>query len=53
MCIRDRKEIGNTNTIDQSIAKFGGANGIPAVNTDWYDEILRVAPVSYTHLCLI
>lgn len=39
------KEIGNTNTIDQSIAKFGGTNGIPAVNTDWYDEILRVAPM--------
>jgi len=39
------KEIGNTGSIDQSIAKYGGSNGIPAVNTDWYDEILRTAPM--------
>lgn len=38
-------EIGNTNEINQSISKYGGNNGIPSVNTDWYDEILRVAPM--------
>lgn len=37
------KEIGNTKTVDQSIARYGGSNGIPAVNTDWYDELLRTA----------
>ncbi|MBK5720855.1 TonB-dependent receptor [Dysgonomonas sp. Marseille-P4677] len=39
------KEIGNTTSIDQSIAKYGGSNGIPAVNTDWFDEILKPAPM--------
>lgn len=39
------KEIGNTSAIDQSITKYGGSNGIPAINTDWYDEILRTAPM--------
>ena len=39
------KEIGNTTAVDQSIARYGGSNGIPAVNTNWYDEILKTAPM--------
>lgn len=39
------KEIGNTSSIEQSIARYGGSNGIPSVDTDWYDEILRTAPM--------
>ncbi|MDU1892605.1 MAG: TonB-dependent receptor [Dysgonomonas sp.] len=39
------REIGNTSAIDQSIARFGGSNGIPSANTDWYNEILRTAPM--------
>lgn len=39
------KEIGTTAPINQSIEKFGGSNGIPAINTNWYDEILKTAPM--------
>ena len=39
------KEIGNTSAIQQSITRYGGSNGIPSVDTDWYDEILKDAPM--------
>ncbi|WP_165020291.1 SusC/RagA family TonB-linked outer membrane protein [Dysgonomonas sp. ZJ279] len=41
-------EIGNTTAINQSINRFGGANGIPSTDTDWYDELLRTA-VMHNH----
>lgn len=39
------KEMGNTSTIDQSIKLYGGTDGIPNVNTNWYDELLRTAKI--------
>lgn len=31
--------------VDESIAKWGGVNGIPSINTDWYKELLTTAPM--------
>lgn len=36
-------EIGTTTSITQSINKYGGSNGMPSTNTDWYNELLRTA----------
>src|SRR5690606_3992559 len=33
--------IGNQSIVDNSISKFGGTNGVPSTNTDWYNELLR------------
>lgn len=37
------KEIGDVSAVEQSISRFGGNNGSPLVNTDWYDQILKTA----------
>jgi TonB-linked outer membrane protein, SusC/RagA family len=37
------REAGLNHYAESSIARFGGANGIPSTNTDWYDELLKTA----------
>jgi TonB-linked SusC/RagA family outer membrane protein len=44
------KEIGNTTAIDASIAAWGGVNGVPTANTDWYKELIRVGQVQNHNL---
>lgn len=39
--------------VDAAILRYGGANGIPAVSTDWYDELIRNnAPIHNHNLSL-
>lgn len=44
------KEIGNTTSIDASIAAWGGVNGVPIANTDWYNELIRLGQVQNHNL---
>lgn len=41
--------VGNQGIVDASITKFGGANGVPSTNTDWYDELLRSNALIHNH----
>lgn len=34
------KEIGDMVSIDASISRWGGSDGVPATDTDWYGELL-------------
>ncbi|MBS2210151.1 TonB-dependent receptor [Carboxylicivirga mesophila] len=44
---------GNEQYVDAAIARWGGTNGIPAVSTDWYDELIRSsAPIQNHNLSL-
>ncbi|GJM63143.1 SusC/RagA family TonB-linked outer membrane protein [Persicobacter diffluens] len=31
--------------VDNAIAMYGGANGVPSVSTDWYNELIKSAPI--------
>lgn len=31
--------------IENSISRYGGANGIPSTNTDWYKELTKLSPM--------
>ncbi|MCD8193640.1 MAG: SusC/RagA family TonB-linked outer membrane protein, partial [Tannerellaceae bacterium] len=45
------REMGDQKFIEilnSSIEQYGGSNGIPATNTNWYDELLRTA-VMHSH----
>jgi TonB-linked SusC/RagA family outer membrane protein len=44
------KEIGNTTSVDASIAAWGGVNGVPATSTDWYKKLSRVGQVQNHNL---
>ena len=37
------REAGMTSNIDKSIELYGGTNGVPNPNTDWYKELMRSA----------
>lgn len=41
--IREGNDTGLIKYLDNSIALWGGENGVPATSTDWYDELLRTA----------
>ena len=41
--------VGNQSIVDNSITKFGGANGKPLSNTDWYNELLRSNALIHNH----
>lgn len=41
--------VGNQSIVDNSISKFGGTNGVPSTNTDWYDELLRSNAAIHNH----
>lgn len=41
--------VGNQGIVDNSISKFGGSNGVPSTNTDWYDELLRSNAFIHNH----
>ena len=41
--------VGNQSIVDNSITKFGGANGSPSTNTNWYDELLRANALIHNH----
>jgi TonB-linked SusC/RagA family outer membrane protein len=34
------KEYGDLTNVNASIAKWGGSNGVPSTDTDWYSELL-------------
>lgn len=40
---------GDKFIVDNSIAKFGGENGKPTQNTNWYDELLRSKALITNH----
>lgn len=41
--VKDTGDKGILSYIDNSIKLYGGTNGVPNVNTDWYDELLKTA----------
>lgn len=41
--------VGHQGIVDASITKFGGINGVPSTNTDWYDELLRSNALIHNH----
>lgn len=41
--INDVGDAGIQKWIENSINLYGGANGVPSTNTDWYDELTRTA----------
>ena len=41
--------VGNQAIVDNSITKFGGQNGVPTTNTDWYNELLRSNALIQNH----
>ncbi len=41
----DAEVPGVAGILDKSVTLWGGANGTPSTNTDWYKTILRTAPV--------
>ncbi|WP_075602294.1 SusC/RagA family TonB-linked outer membrane protein [Saccharicrinis aurantiacus] len=44
---------GNGRFVDNAIAKYGGANGVPGVSTDWYDELIKsTAPIQNHNLSI-
>lgn len=40
------KEFGDLTTVNESIKHWGGSNGIPATDTDWYRELLKTGTIS-------
>ena len=40
------KEFGDLTTVYESIKHWGGSNGIPATDTDWYRELLKTGTIS-------
>lgn len=40
---KDGNDTGILNYVNNSIALYGGTDGVPNVNTDWYDELLKTA----------
>ncbi|WP_439185607.1 SusC/RagA family TonB-linked outer membrane protein [Carboxylicivirga taeanensis] len=44
---------GYINRVNAAITRYGGENGVPAVSTDWYDELIRKsAPVQNHNVSL-
>lgn len=41
--IKEANNVAGLNAINNSINSFGGANGVPSANTDWFSELLRPA----------
>lgn len=41
--------VGNQNLVNSSITKFGGENGKPSTNTDWFNELLRNNAFIHNH----
>lgn len=41
--IKDVGDAGILQYINNSINLYGGSDGVPSTNTDWYDELLRTA----------
>ncbi|GGH13079.1 TonB-dependent receptor [Sphingobacterium alkalisoli] len=41
--------VGNKNIVDNSVSKFGGQDGRPTTNTDWYGELLRSNALIHNH----
>ena len=39
-------EYGDLTNVNASIAKWGGSNGVPSTDTDWYDELLGTGYVT-------
>jgi TonB-linked SusC/RagA family outer membrane protein len=46
-------EAGNLTAVNASIAAWGGVNGVPKANTDWYKELTRQGLVQNHNLDLI
>jgi TonB-linked SusC/RagA family outer membrane protein len=40
------EEYGDLTTVEASIEKWGGSNGIPSTDTDWYDELLKTGTIT-------
>ncbi len=40
------KEYGDLTSVNESIRLWGGSNGVPSTDTDWYDELLGIGTVT-------
>jgi len=40
------KEYGDLTTVNLSIQRWGGSNGVPSTDTDWYKELLKTGTIT-------